>query len=204
MSADGCCDAIVTRGVRAPDGAVGRGTLRRSAIGLGDSFIAGRLLAAAAWLALAAGAGCASRSAQPPNDAERAAIADTLRRIVAAAYDFSRPDVVARLLSLYPERGRVVSAAAGRVTTSRDTLARELTTFWQNIGQNMREPRWVWDTTYVDVLSRDAAVLTGVYHIPHRTPRGEPHVIGGAWTAVFVRRGGRWVIVQEHLSDAPR
>jgi hypothetical protein len=30
-----------------------------------------------------------------------------------------------------------------------------------------------------------------------------PHVIGGAWTAVFANRGGRWVIVQEHLSDAP-
>jgi hypothetical protein len=31
-----------------------------------------------------------------------------------------------------------------------------------------------------------------------------PHVIGGAWTAVFQRRGRRWVIVQEHLSDAPQ
>jgi hypothetical protein len=27
--------------------------------------------------------------------------------------------------------------------------------------------------------------------------------VGGAWTALFVRRGGRWVIVQEHLSDIP-
>jgi hypothetical protein len=29
------------------------------------------------------------------------------------------------------------------------------------------------------------------------------HVIGGAWTAVFQKRGGRWVIIQEHLSDVP-
>jgi hypothetical protein len=29
-----------------------------------------------------------------------------------------------------------------------------------------------------------------------------PHVIGGAWTAVFANRGGRWAIVQEHFSDA--
>jgi hypothetical protein len=28
-------------------------------------------------------------------------------------------------------------------------------------------------------------------------------VIAGAWTAAFERRGGRWVIVQEHLSDLP-
>jgi hypothetical protein len=32
---------------------------------------------------------------------------------------------------------------------------------------------------------------------------GAPHVIGGAWTAVFARRDGRWAIVQEHLSDVP-
>ena len=54
-----------------------------------------------------------------------------------------------------------------------------------------------------DVLSTDAAVLTMTYAIPHRTPADRPHTIGGAWTALFVRRAGRWVIVQEHLSDAP-
>ena len=27
--------------------------------------------------------------------------------------------------------------------------------------------------------------------------------IGGAWTAAFERRDGKWLIVQEHLSDAP-
>jgi hypothetical protein len=136
--------------------------------------------------------------------AQRAAIADSLRHLIAAAYDLSKPNVVQRMLALYPSRGPVVSAAGGRVTTSRDTLAGQIEHFWQFIGQNMREPRWVWDSTWVDVLSPDAAVLTGVYHIPHLTPRGEPHTIGGAWTAVFVRRSGRWVIVQEHLSDAPR
>jgi hypothetical protein len=30
-----------------------------------------------------------------------------------------------------------------------------------------------------------------------------PHVIGGAWTAVFEKRGGRWYVIQEHLSDLP-
>jgi len=46
-------------------------------------------------------------------------------------------------------------------------------------------------------------VLTTTYAIPHRTPEDEPHTLAGAWTAVFARRDGRWVIVQEHLSDAP-
>ena len=56
---------------------------------------------------------------------------------------------------------------------------------------------------FVDVLGPDAAVLTTTYRVPHRTPRGDPHVIAGAWTAVFERRGGKWVIIQEHLSDLP-
>ena len=67
----------------------------------------------------------------------------------------------------------------------------------------MRDPKWTWDGFFIDVLSRDAAVMTATYHVPHLTPMNMPHVIGGAWTAVFRKEGGRWVIVQEHLSDLP-
>jgi ketosteroid isomerase-like protein len=65
----------------------------------------------------------------------------------------------------------------------------------------MRDPTWTWDEWHIDVLSRDAAVVTATYHVPHLTPRGEPHTIAGAMTEVFQRRGGRWSVVQEHLSD---
>jgi hypothetical protein len=135
--------------------------------------------------------------------AEREAIADTIRRLVERAYDLDQPDVVAGFLSLYPDTGRVVSAAAGRVTASRDSLESEIRAFWEGVGRNMQDPEWIWEETWVDVLSRDAAVLTTRYRVPHRTPEGAPHVIGGAWTAVFARRDGRWAIVQEHLSDVP-
>ncbi|MGH7690675.1 MAG: DUF4440 domain-containing protein, partial [Gemmatimonadaceae bacterium] len=67
----------------------------------------------------------------------------------------------------------------------------------------MQKPTWVWKQMIIDVLSPDAAVMTATYHIPHHTPRGQPHDIGGAWTAVFVRQGQKWVIIQEHLSDLP-
>jgi len=46
-------------------------------------------------------------------------------------------------------------------------------------------------------------VMTATYHVPHLTPRNEPHTIAGAWTAVFEKRGSRWYVVQEHLSDLP-
>lgn len=159
------------------------------------------LIAAAgvvAQLACSAGANSGTLSRQ-----QRAAIADSIRARIRAAADLSAPNFVDRMMQLYPDTGRVISATGGRITTTRAELEQNIRTFWESTGQNMRQPRWVWDTMDVDVLSPNAAVLTATYRIPHLTPRGMPHVVGGAWTAVFERRGGSWVIVQEHLSDAP-
>jgi hypothetical protein len=160
------------------------------------------LLAAAAPLAAACtpapGADAAS------TEAARRALADTLLRGIAAAYDPARPDVVARSMALYVDSGPVVSAAAGRITADRAALERDVRRFWESVGRNMREPRWEWGERHLERLGPDAAALTASYRVPHRTPAGVPHVIGGVWTAVFVRRGGRWAIVQEHLSDAPQ
>jgi hypothetical protein len=135
--------------------------------------------------------------------AQRRAIVDSLTRQVQAAYDLSKPGLEQRLLSLYPDTGRVVSASGGQMITSRDTLAMGIHEFWVNVGANMRQPRWIWDRMVFDVLSPDAAVMTATYHVPHLTPRNLPHTIGGAWTAVFQKRGNRWYVIQEHLSDLP-
>ena len=146
--------------------------------------------------------GACARPDSPMSDRERAAISDTLRTMIVSAYDITRPgDAVARMMSLYPPTGNVVSASGGRVSVSRDSLESGIRAFWEYVGQNMRNPKWTWDEMHVDVLSRDAAVVTATYHVPHLTPRGEPHTIAGAMTEAFQRRGGRWVVVQEHLSD---
>lgn len=162
-----------------------------------------KLRATVAILLIVAAACDRGSSSYHPSVAEGEAIADTLTRLMSEAYDFSRPGVPERLLSLYPDSGRVISAAAGRVTTDRTELDSAIGTFWRYVGQNMRDPRWVWGDVHVDVLSGDAAVVTARYTIPHHTPAGRPHTIAGAWTAVFQRRNGRWVVVQEHLSDVP-
>lgn len=155
-------------------------------------------------LGILALASCIPAERSPLTEPQRAAIADTVRRLIVSAYDFSAPgDPVTRLMSLYPSSGTVISASGGQVSTSRDSLQSGIRAFWDNIGRNMRGPKWTWGPMHVEVLARDAAVLTTTYRVPHLTPRGEPHVIAGAWTAVFQRRGGRWVIVQEHLSDMP-
>ncbi len=106
-------------------------------------------------------------------------------------------------MSLYPEKGPVYSTSSGHISTTRAELQRQIQTFWQFVGSNMRDPKWEWTAMKIDVLAPDAAVMTAAYRIPHLNPHGMPHVIGGAWTAAFVRRDGRWVIVQEHLSDTP-
>ena len=160
-----------------------------------------RLAVVLAALTLATAA-CQSRGAQL-DSVRRKAIADTLTTMIRSAYDLKAKDVVARFMSLYPDTGRVISASGGRVTTTRDSLESGIKSFYEYVGRNMQDPKWVWGIPQVDVLSPDAAVVTSTYRVPHRTPAGEPHTIAGAWTAVFSKRGGKWVIVQEHLSEIP-
>lgn len=135
--------------------------------------------------------------------AQRSAAARAIRNEVLAAYDFSRPEVVNNLMGLYAPTGRIVSASGGRVTTSRDSLRMGISAFWENVGRNMHGPQVQWTSMYIDVLGPNAAVMTATYRIPHVQPNGMTHVFGGAWTAAFESRAGRWFIVQEHLSDDP-
>lgn len=135
------------------------------------------------------------------SSSEKKATADSLKRLVVSAYDLSKPDPVKNLMSLYPTKGRVISASGGAMTTTHPQLEQGIKAFWTYVGQHMRQPRWEWTSMNVDVLAPDAAVMTSTYRIPHLTPTGMDHVIGGAWTAVFQKQGDRWVIIQEHLSD---
>lgn len=139
------------------------------------------------------------------NETERRAVADSLEGMVSRAYDFSDTsgDGLRRLVSLYPDSGRVVSASDGRMLTSRDSLVDGIRYFWESVGRNMQGPRWIWERMVTDVLDRNSAVMTATYRVPHRTPQGASHELAGAMTLVFARRGGRWVVVQEHLSDRP-
>lgn len=160
-----------------------------------------KAIPAARLLTLALLAACAPPRSRPaPTDA---ALADTLRARIEDAYDFSRPGVLERMNALYPDTGRVISASGGRIIASADSLRVGIATFWRNVGQNMRDAKWVWGDVYVDRLSDDAAVLTATWSIPHIAPTGHPHVIQGAWTAVFHRIAGKWLIVVEHLSVPP-
>ena len=145
---------------------------------------------------------CASHEADV-SPALRTTITNEIETRVQSAYDLSFPNPEVRMLGLYVDTGRIVSASGGQVIASRDTLRKGIELFWQNVGVNMRQPKWIWTHTYVDVLSPRSAVFTGTYRVPHTTPLGEPHEIAGAMTLVFEKRDGKWGVVQEHLSDLP-
>ncbi|MBX6363064.1 MAG: nuclear transport factor 2 family protein [Gemmatimonadetes bacterium] len=149
---------------------------------------------------LAAPALAAACGAPRPAPGPDPALADTLKGLIQRAYDFSRPGVAERMSSLYPDTGRVISASGGQLITTADSLRSGIRSFWDYVGKNMRDARWQWEAVYVDRLGPDAAALTGTWSIPHIAPDGQPHVIRGAWTAVFRRIHGRWMVVQEHLS----
>lgn len=154
-------------------------------------------------LPLALGLGCRPQADSALTDAERQAIATMIEQRVKAAYDLGAEDVLGGMLSLYPREGPVYSASGGTVTTTKDSLGAAVRQFWNYVGRNMRDPKWEWTLLRIDVLSATSAVMTATYRVPHLTPAGQPHVIGGAWTAVFAKKDGEWVIVHEHLSDSP-
>jgi ketosteroid isomerase-like protein len=130
------------------------------------------------------------------------ALADTLSsHLIADAYDFGRVGTLERMTALYADSEGVVSASGGQMTVSADSVRQGIARFWEEAGRNMRDARWTWHEVQVERLAEDAAVLTGTWSIPHLTPDGQPHVIEGAWTAVFRRMDGEWKIVQEHLSE---
>lgn len=154
-------------------------------------------------IALNISAACGAAGGTEMTTAQRTAVADSIENLVVGTYDLAKPGAVARLMSLYPDSGAVYSTSSGHVSTTRAELQGQIQTFWQFVGSNMRNPKWEWTAMHIDVLAPDAAVMTASYRIPHMTPQNTPHVIAGAWTAVFAKRGGKWVIVQEHLSDVP-
>ena len=158
----------------------------------GASFVAAIIVSSACWQGNAG-----------VNPVQALAARRAIRNEVVRAYDLSRPDVPANLMALYAPTGPIVSASGGRIMTSRDSIRAGIDAFWTNVGRNMRDPHVEWTQMEIDVLAPGIAVMTAAYRIPHHQPNGLPHVIGGAWTAVFVLRDGRWYITQEHLSDDP-
>src|SRR5207244_5988253 len=98
---------------------------------------------------IALGAAC---TGSEPTAAEKKAIAAEIEKEVRSAYDLKSPNVEKSFENLYPDSGRIVSASGGTIIASRDTLFAGIHAFWQYVGSNMRNPKWMWDRILIDVL----------------------------------------------------
>src|SRR4051812_49550339 len=101
--------------------------------------LAARLIAVTAGVLLAnacsPGEGAARMTAS-----EKKAVADSLKRLVVNTYDLSKPEPVKRLMSLYPDTGRVISASGGGSTTPPPPLGGGDKAVLAYFRQKKREP----------------------------------------------------------------
>lgn len=129
-------------------------------------------------------------------DAQRAAVADTLRQetdAFIAAFNRMDPtvfvDQVANIESF---------AESGTLYPSRDSLTSQVRGFVAGIrGLDVG-----WEQVHVTVLAADAGVVSGTFHENVVDKAGKTTKLHGAWTGVYQRRDGKWGIVQAHESYA--
>ena len=60
-----------------------------------------------------------------------------------------------------------------------------------------------WDELLVSVIDADAALVTGRFNFSFTNTSDERTDLEGIWTALYVRRDGKWKIRVRHESFAP-
>lgn len=144
--------------------------------------------------------GCAQPGAPALTDAQRAAIADTVRQHAAALYeDENRRSAEVFVAQMADGPDLFTYASTGRVFWAKDSLAKAARTrvaSLRALTYTLRDAR-------VLVLGPDAAVLTGSYGEAATDSTGKELAFNDAWTAVYQRRDGKWQIVHGHFSRSP-
>ncbi len=152
--------------------------------------------------ALVLAAGCA-RAPLPLNDAEKAAIADSVSRMATQMMaSMAAPATAAaadKFLSYYVRGEALVHAQYGTIFPTYDSLV---------AGVRMMFPpgstyKLTLDQRRVTVLDRDVAVLTAMMNGVYADSAGKETPIREAWTAVFHRTADGWKIAADHESVAP-
>lgn len=146
---------------------------------------------------LCVGASC-TRAPEFP-DAQRAAVADTIRqeadRVIAALA--SRQ--VDSLADLFTKDADFVYVDNGRIYPDNAALKSAATPFFGRIGRAGGR----WEPAHVLVLGPDAGAFTGVFRAEMADTAGAPlWTDGKIWTFVYQRRAGRWQIIQAHEVNA--
>ena len=130
---------------------------------------------------------------------QRQAIADTVRQQAAALYaDENRRSAEVFIQQMSDSDFHY--ASTGNLFPTKDSLsraARQRVSALRELTYTLR------DSGYVSVLSPDAAVFTGAYDEVAVDSGGKKTTYRDAWTGVYERRNGKWVITHGHFSRAP-
>src|SRR5690349_20648384 len=136
-------------------------------------------------------AGCESAPRREVVSADTRVIEDTLRSIVLHSFQ----DIEAKNAdgALRPMSSDVIFVGDGLMITGRDSLLRLTTrafSQWHAVKAEVKISR-------VEVLSPDAAIVNWESHVDATDAKGGHTPYGGLVTAVFVRRDGKWQIIQQ-------
>ena len=155
----------------------------------------GRVLLLATMLVLLAR--CSARPGVM-SEAERQAVADTIRQQAAALYaDENRRS--AEIFVAQMSDGEFHYASSGNLFPSKDSLARAA----RRRVASLKELTYTLRDSYVTVLSPTAGVFSGSYDEVAVDSSGAKLVFRDAWTAVYERQDGKWNITHGHFSRAP-
>lgn len=155
------------------------------------------LMAGAAVIALAA----CSMAKPPLDEMQRTALADSVEQWVAGPYlaVFQHPNVDS-ILAFYGSGAELAVAENGMVYPSYDSIVATTRAFWGRPGLTAH---FTVGGAHVNVLSREAAVVTAMLTGGVRDSAGVETPMSVAWTAVLQRAGSDWKIVAEHASWPP-
>ncbi|NIM49135.1 MAG: DUF4440 domain-containing protein [Gemmatimonadales bacterium] len=141
-------------------------------------------------------AACLPTGERVLTEAERRATEDTVRQLMASMQAAANARDVDRLMTHYSPVGTF--AAQGTLLT-REGVYTNLKSYYGTL----RELDFQWQRLEVDVLSPDAATLTGLA-VSEATDTAGNRLRGRrVYTGVLARRGGQWQIVNWHLSMPP-
>jgi ketosteroid isomerase-like protein len=134
--------------------------------------------------------------ASPELDAaQRAAIEEAVRQ---AAWQHLKSENAAVALSHYEPDA--ILASNGSLYPSFERFAEDAREFYRTLRQIDLA---AWDEMHVQILGRDAAVLTATVRWSSIDTGGVRTDLKGVWTAVFVRRAEGWKICTRHESFEP-
>jgi ketosteroid isomerase-like protein len=149
--------------------------------------------------AIAFAAAC-SKAPPPLNDADRAALADSVSAVVTQMFASLAQDASAeKVLRYFVKGNELVSATEGMIFPTYDSLVKVENAEYRP-GTKLHVKL---DQRHLTVLDRDVVVFAARLDGGMKDSAGTEWPVHAAWTAVYHRTGDGWKIAADHESVVP-